>query len=466
MGFSAGITGAPAVVRYLNNFGADPTGTLDSTPAFNEALASLPTEVIDGNTYSVGTIMLGNSVYMNSTYRFNETPNNPGAYVSVIGPGIRQCTWAFYGSGDAFRAYNPNSELGEGSNFLAVGYGGSFKGFTIDGTNSSAGSIGFHGGDMEDVEVDLMVQNFAGAGSIGYWFNNTVSWTEKWTARCRSLNNTQAAYFSVSSSATAGRSFGYCSFDFRILANVNQIGVQVDAGSNIYNGWFKVRGDFTLSNAAQTAYVLGVTGVTPVGNSGAGTSSTMFNVSLDVKVEASRNGGVGGASNGPISLYFDTVNFTSIRGIGSLVFSGCANSNNTGLGDRLWFEGIIYGDTVLNPAGGTNPLPVTIGQHIGKLGTLGATGALDLSSGNAFSNTLTQNMNIVISNFPQGPALWWIRLAQAASGGPYTVTWPATIIWPGGTKPVMSTGAGAIDVYILRCANSEPIFGEALQALA
>lgn len=46
---------------------------------------------------------------------------------------------------------------------------------------------------------------------------------------------------------------------------------------------------------------------------------------------------------------------------------------------------------------------------------------------------------------PSGPANLVLRIEQDGVGG-HTVTWPANVMWEGGTPPVISAAALAIDV--------------------
>jgi len=75
----------------------------------------------------------------------------------------------------------------------------------------------------------------------------------------------------------------------------------------------------------------------------------------------------------------------------------------------------------------------------------------DLVNGNSFKTTLTENVTVTLSNPPASGTYGQcvIQIVQAASGGPYTVTWPASVIWPSGATPTMSTGANAKDIYTM-----------------
>lgn len=78
---------------------------------------------------------------------------------------------------------------------------------------------------------------------------------------------------------------------------------------------------------------------------------------------------------------------------------------------------------------------------------------LDLSTGNSFVTTLTENVTTVtLSNPPPTGSYGEITLKviQDAGGGAYTMTWPASVLWPGGAAPTISVANSAIDEITLR----------------
>lgn len=72
---------------------------------------------------------------------------------------------------------------------------------------------------------------------------------------------------------------------------------------------------------------------------------------------------------------------------------------------------------------------------------------LDLTTGNSFEVTLTENATITISNPPATGRYgqFVIKIIQDGAGGAFTVTWSAAFLFPGGTDPVMSVANNAID---------------------
>lgn len=61
---------------------------------------------------------------------------------------------------------------------------------------------------------------------------------------------------------------------------------------------------------------------------------------------------------------------------------------------------------------------------------------------------LTGNVTISFTGYHASGRIheWTVEIQQRDSS-PYTVTWPSEVTWPGGTAPVMSTGANAVDVF-------------------
>ena len=77
-------------------------------------------------------------------------------------------------------------------------------------------------------------------------------------------------------------------------------------------------------------------------------------------------------------------------------------------------------------------------------GDSGVADTIDWTLGNKQKTKLTGNATLTFTD-PGGPTSLVYRVVQDATGS-RTVTWPATVKWPGGVIPVLSTGANAIDI--------------------
>ena len=69
---------------------------------------------------------------------------------------------------------------------------------------------------------------------------------------------------------------------------------------------------------------------------------------------------------------------------------------------------------------------------------------IDWGAGNKQRSTLTDNCTFTFTA-PAGVTNVILKLIQDGTGS-RTVTWPASVKWPGGTAPTLSTAAGAIDI--------------------
>lgn len=75
---------------------------------------------------------------------------------------------------------------------------------------------------------------------------------------------------------------------------------------------------------------------------------------------------------------------------------------------------------------------------------------VDCETGNAFSHTLTENTTFTFSNPPaSGTGFgFYLKIVQDAGANGYTVTWPASVDWAGGTAPTLTATASAVDVFV------------------
>lgn len=261
---------------------------------------------------------------------------------------------------------------------------------------------------------------------------------------------------------SAGASMGYCDIDITIFSTISQDGFVVENGPDFYSGRIKIRGNMTGGDSGVAA--LKVLGTAPAGTRLSGTRSLIQFCELDVQVES------GGATPSTQTIFCDAGNQINAC-IGILRFGGtwtAANFNQaTG---RMQFLGFIIGDANLNPANGNRPIALSAMTY-----TVGsaASGSLHVGDGDFFEYILTASTTISVSGTTVGgPMRKTVVLHQAASGGPYTVTWPSTasptlaaptVKWAGGTAPTMSTGASAIDVYELSTLDGKTWYGRAIQ---
>lgn len=72
---------------------------------------------------------------------------------------------------------------------------------------------------------------------------------------------------------------------------------------------------------------------------------------------------------------------------------------------------------------------------------------LDLLNGHVFLVSLNSNITtLTISNIPAGTNLTGFTLIFTADGTARSVTWPASVKWPGGVAPTLTSTNTKIDV--------------------
>lgn len=468
---AAGTTKNITISRLLGCVTVSPSGdTSGVTDAANlaAAIATFPSGFSGGGT----VVMNSGTWYVASS----STVVIPAPVTVTASPG----TFIYVkGSGDGFRFQNPT--YGGGGCF-----GGGIIGFpVIDGSQASPGAVGVHLGDAEQARLDILVQNFAGAGSIGCHLDNQIWWTEKLKGTIIAINNTSNVVFDESGATTSVGSFGYLDlniyvYSFGSTPGATQDGVVVQNGARPYNGKLVIKGNFQGSSSVLTSAVLRVTGQGPAGHPNAGNFSAIANCHLDIQVETSAaahqpftiNFGGGTAQNTILGCY-GIMDFT--QGAGTFQACNLAVVSHAG---TFGFSGMVLGDFNLQPA---NTL-----QHAGMTGVAQVWGqsfanasGVFVNDGDFFKFTLTTNTTISLNpgstDCIPAPQRKTIIIVQAASGGPYTVTWPhtgspsiasPTVNWAGGSAPSMSSGAGAVDVYKLETYDGATWFGEALQAMS
>ena len=94
---------------------------------------------------------------------------------------------------------------------------------------------------------------------------------------------------------------------------------------------------------------------------------------------------------------------------------------------------------------GVVPDPLLRVNYHETVGTI-TTGTIDLSTGNVFSDAPAANVTYVFSNPPASGTAYGFTLKVTPSGA-YTITWPASVDWPGGIAPD-APASGETDVFV------------------
>jgi len=79
----------------------------------------------------------------------------------------------------------------------------------------------------------------------------------------------------------------------------------------------------------------------------------------------------------------------------------------------------------------------------------GATETVDVSVARTYDLTLTANCTLTLTGAVNAEA-WYVSLLLRQDGtGSRTMTWPGSVVWPGGVTPTLSTAAASVDVFTL-----------------
>lgn len=391
---------------FVDDYGADPTGTASSDAAVTAAIAAMGT--------SPGTLLFGPG-----TYRLANTITLANGYQGVAGQGMAVTTLNWVGTGDCIRMYDPSASLPAKTGFIA--------GLKIDGYAAGPNSTGIHVGDTYNLRIrDLWVADFVAAGSIGVLMNNTVTITERAQVSVTIDNCATAVVFQCEDNTTP--SFDYSDWDFIINGFANQNGVIIKGSAQIIHGSLSIRGDF-YNTVLDGPYTPGFSWSAASGNTGTvltvgdGTGTPYLQESdLVVSVEC---GGIAGAI--PNHKTIDITAGANLWCTGILDFiydQGFAWSPGTNDG---WFAFAGYKNVDSTYGVMTAPQTFSVAGAMVSDYAGNANGSeLQLNSSNIIQYFLASGANALTFNYSgmSGAAAWDIVLVQPASGDA-TVTLPA-----------------------------------------
>lgn len=88
-------------------------------------------------------------------------------------------------------------------------------------------------------------------------------------------------------------------------------------------------------------------------------------------------------------------------------------------------------------------------QYVAVTSSTNAT-TVDCTAGNSFSHTLSENTTVTFSNPPSinNSYTMTFEIIQDAAASGFTLTWPASVIWPSATAPTLTATASAKDVFV------------------
>lgn len=110
-------------------------------------------------------------------------------------------------------------------------------------------------------------------------------------------------------------------------------------------------------------------------------------------------------------------------------------------GSKKWGNLAVGGIAALANGGGA--------ETLSALGNKTGSTPINLATGNVFAITLTGTVSPVFSGATAGKACSISLYIKQDGTGNRSVTWPASVKWSGGIKPVLSTVANALDIVVV-----------------
>jgi len=144
-------------------------------------------------------------------------------------------------------------------------------------------------------------------------------------------------------------------------------------------------------------------------------------------------------------------NITVASTVTATTFSGSiAGSGVTGQVGNALIAGTVYTSAQPNITSTGTLTSVYATQYVETRTAPTLSGSaltLDLSLSNVFDVSLSASVStLTISNAPTTGKAYGFTLKVNITGS-YTITWPASVKWPSGTAPTLTTTSGKVDVF-------------------
>lgn len=256
--------------------------------------------------------------------------------------------------------------------------------------------------------------------------SGNTSWADVATGTVNSGTANQLAYYASSGNAISGNS------NVKAVLGALTLGTSgATAGSLILAG--STSGEITLNTAA----IAGTWTLTLPATDGS-----------NGQVLSTDGSGVTSWISLPSASL--TVNSTSISG-GT---SGRILYDNAGtVGEKT----VVGSGNVVLATSPTITTPVVTGLNETKTAPTisGGTLTLNCSAGNVFSVSLNANITtLTFTNVPTSGTSYSLTLSFTADGSARTITWGASVLWPNGAAPTLTSTNGKVDTFVLYTFNA------------
>jgi len=120
------------------------------------------------------------------------------------------------------------------------------------------------------------------------------------------------------------------------------------------------------------------------------------------------------------------LNYNDITTLGTSQASKAVTTDANGV--TIFDGGVVEDDTTITSSAGA--------------------ATINCRDGNVFSHTLTEDVTYTFSNAPASGRAFGFTLKVVQDSTARTITWPASVDWPGANAPTLSSGSGEVDVFV------------------
>ncbi len=268
------VRGPPGVL-YLDDYGADPTGSALSDAAWTAAYSAATAAL---QTHAGAAIVLGGGQYRFSVGTIAITDSRIG----LRGQG-RQAT-TIYTTGSSGTLVSVTGATANASQGAAT-----VSGFNLYGGSAGAGVAGMLYGDrLNGTLFDVSASLFTGAGGRGFWFQDNTANSEGSEISVAADNCAVCFDFDQVTPQASGGSFDYSRIFLHLGlstsgSGVSSTGLRVQNGMHLYGGSLQMSGN-VRADTGHTATVV------QVGNSGTDVSH-ISSAAVNIGVEADSGAG-------------------------------------------------------------------------------------------------------------------------------------------------------------------------------